>query len=41
LGSRAAAVFLRPAYAVALMTIAFVAALTQNGAVHKFIYFQF
>jgi D-alanyl-lipoteichoic acid acyltransferase DltB (MBOAT superfamily) len=41
LGSHAAAVFLRPAYAVALMTIAFVAALTQNGAVHKFIYFQF
>jgi alginate O-acetyltransferase complex protein AlgI len=37
----AAAVVLRPAYATALAGVALFAALTQHGAVHKFIYFQF
>lgn len=37
----AATVLLRPAYVTVLFAIAFFAGLTQNGVVHKFIYFQF
>ena len=37
----AGAVVLRPAYVTALGASAFVAAMAQNGAVHRFIYFQF
>jgi alginate O-acetyltransferase complex protein AlgI len=37
----AAAIVLRPAYITVLASVALFAALTQQGAVHRFIYFQF